>query len=112
MSETRQVDAGRVLRHVKSDTYITEYSDRTAILISDAPGSRTVTLIYGRDTAEILEENLQKAEGQLAQLTPTQIDTFRLDLASITLPAAAARAMAESILRTLDDADARASGGA
>lgn len=101
-SATPETHGGITLIHRKSSTYITEYADRTVILLSDAAGSFNVNLVFGRDVAEIKEERIFPAGDQGS--LPEGIETFRLDLASITLPAAAARVMAESILQALESA--------
>ena len=98
------LNADFTLLHRKSPSYVSEYADRAVILLSKAAKSVNVNIVFGRDSAEIKEEQLIVTENEKG-LTPTKIETFRLDLASIVLPAAAAKAMAEGIIRALEAQD-------
>lgn len=92
------------LEHRKSPTHTQDYADRVNILVSDTPGmSKMVTLVFGRDVAEIqVEQVIQTAEGK-SVMTPTEVTAYRHELASITLPESAARGLAESLLASLSN---------
>lgn len=97
------LNAGTTLQHRQSPSYVCEYADRTVVLLSKAPDAVSVNLVFGRDTAEIKEEHLVVISENDKVMTPGKIETYRLDLASITLPAAAAKYMAQGILRALEE---------
>lgn len=98
-------NAELTLLHRKSPSYVSEYADRAVILLSKAAKAVNVNIVFGRDSAEIKEEQLIVTAENEKALTPTKIETFRLDLASIVLPVAAAKAMAEGIIRALEAPD-------
>jgi len=92
------------LEHRKAPSFVQDYADRINILISDTPGmARSINLIFGRDTADVVEERLVPNPSGGAAMTPTNVVAYRYELASITMPEHAARSLAESILASLNN---------
>lgn len=90
------------LEHRKSPGYVQEYADRVNLLISDTPGMPiSMNLIFGRDTAEVVEEQVQQTPEGKSVMAPSSVTPYRYDVASITLPEAAAKTLAESILAAI-----------
>lgn len=90
------------LKHRKSNSYIVDYADRSNLLISDTKGAPgMITIVFGRDIAEIEEEEAVALGDGTANMVPKVVTAFRYDVASITLPEYAAKGLADAILASL-----------
>lgn len=91
-----------VLEHRKAPNFVQDYADRVNILVNDSGNSgRVLSIIFGRDAAEIREEQAATAADGKSHLAPTKIEAYRYDLAHISMPAEAARQLADAILGAL-----------
>lgn len=90
------------LSHRKHGQYITEHADRVTLLANVSPLGIALHMVFGRDCVDINEETLVTTTGG-SVMQPTSVDIFRLDLANISMPAPAAKSLAEAILKTISD---------
>lgn len=103
-SEEKNAMEVQTLAHRRSSSFVQEYADRQNLLVSDnkqgVPPS--ITIVFGRDVAEILEESAtQNAEGKMT-LIPSEVVAYRLDVASITIPESSAKSLGTALLQVVD----------
>lgn len=106
MNENKEgVYVPTTLEHRKSADFITEYSNRASMLVTNSTDGDAVSIFFGRDTPEIINERIVQLENGTYQAIPGDIATYRLVLANITMPREVATALAKNILHTFEQHD-------
>lgn len=97
---------GSKIKHIKSPNFISEMVDSFNVACTQTANGAKISLVVGRDILEITEETLVPASGGFqAQVLPESLVMSRYEVANLSIPLEAAKALVVALQGGIEQAE-------